>query len=130
MSALTKTFSTPGTFAARHAAERFLESAGFSVGISQGPSPRGILFGEYAIMKWRNLNEHERNALHGQMIGDGRGGPVTVEIFERAPVEAKRRFQDAVDADELPPCKNEGLAIVGANNECLRCGAEQGEVCR
>jgi hypothetical protein len=32
--------------------------------------------------------------------------------------------------DAPPPCKNEGHAVVGTNGECLRCGADQGEVCR
>jgi hypothetical protein len=92
MADLIKTFSETGTWVAKNAAEEFLQLAGFSVGANQAHSPRGILFGDYAIMKWRNLRRRDIAALHGVMTGDGREGPLVVRIFERAPQEAKRAF--------------------------------------
>lgn len=92
MANLTKTFSQAGDFEAMNAAEDFLRSAGFSVGTSQRGSPRGIMFGDCDIEKWRNLRQFEIGQLHGRMTGDGRNGPLTVTIFETAPIEAKRAF--------------------------------------
>lgn len=105
MADLVKTFSDQGIWAAKDHAERFLKAAGFSVGINQAHSPRGILFGrDVIIMKWRNLRRHEIEALHGELTGDGREGPITVRIFERAPQEAKRAFHKiALDEYALFP---------------------------
>lgn len=87
--AIRLTFTDTGDFVAARRAERFLEEAGFSVGHGQRGAPCGILFGLYDIQKWRNLNERERAALHGIMTGDGRNGPIFVEIFDSAPDAAK-----------------------------------------
>jgi hypothetical protein len=84
-------FDEVGDFAAVDAAERALSLAGFSVGRSQRGAPRGILFGDYDIQKWRNLRTGEREALHGQMLG-GRNGPVTVTLFADAPQAARDAF--------------------------------------
>lgn len=80
---------TDGDFAAVNSAERFLSDAGFSIGSEQRGSPRGILFGEFDIQKWHNLDEGHREALHGTMTGNMREGPVTITIFSSAPDEAK-----------------------------------------
>lgn len=64
-----------------HAAEKWCADNGYSVGRMQGPSPRGLLRGNYDIQKWRNLRSDERAALHGVMVGSMRTGPVTVRIF-------------------------------------------------
>jgi hypothetical protein len=81
MAVMIKTFDQQGDFAANYAAEQWLREAGYSVGIMERGSPRGILRGNYLIMKWRNLSPQDRKALDGQMTGDMRNGPVTVEIF-------------------------------------------------
>lgn len=75
-----KTFenSAPDDFSACNAAEDWLRVRGYSLGSMQGPSPRGILFGDYAIAKWRNLNAQERKELDGMMTGSMRNGPVSV----------------------------------------------------
>jgi hypothetical protein len=83
------TFCDAGDFAAERRAVALLENHGFSVGRMQHREPRGILFGNFDIQKWRNLSAAERAALHGVMTGDMRNGPVIVEIFESAPHEAK-----------------------------------------
>jgi hypothetical protein len=80
---MTKTFDQVGDFKAVHAAEEWCEKQGISVGSMQGPSPRGLMYGNYAIAKWRNLNDKEREELHGTMTGDMRNGPVTVQIREQ-----------------------------------------------
>jgi hypothetical protein len=87
--ALRLTFTDPFDFTAAHRAVALLENAGFSVGRMQAGAPRGILFGNYDIQKWKNLSADHRQALHGVMTGDMRNGPVTVEIFDSAPDEAK-----------------------------------------
>lgn len=92
MANLVKTFSQKGDFEAMSAAENFLKVAGFSIGSSERGSPRGIMFGDYDISKWRHLSQSEIDDLHGRMTGDGRNGPLTVTIFEFAPQEAKRAF--------------------------------------
>lgn len=85
-----RTFSDEGTFAAKNAAEAWCAENGISVGESQGPAPRGLLVGEFDIAKWRNLNLEDRAALHGVMTGDGRNGPVHVELFANCPLQMPR----------------------------------------
>lgn len=68
------------TFDAARAAENWCSARGISVGQMQGLSPRGLLFGDYLISKWRGMNKAEISALHGVMDGDMRNGPVTVTI--------------------------------------------------
>jgi hypothetical protein len=87
--AIKLTFYDPGDFVAESRAVAALEDCGFSVGHMQAHAPRGIPFGCYDIQKWKNLNAEHRRALHGLMNGDYRNGPVTVEIFDSAPDEAK-----------------------------------------
>jgi hypothetical protein len=87
-------------FSASRAAERFLKRAGFSVGREQRGAPRGILFGDYNIQKWRNLTEANRDALHGIMTGDMRSGPVSIIIFSIAPEQAKIALASAFDIHE------------------------------
>lgn len=89
---LVKTFSDTGDFAAATAAVDFLRAAGFSVGSTQAGAPRGIMFGDYSIAKWRNLNRRDAGLLDGIAFGDMRNGPVTVRIFARADQEAKTAF--------------------------------------
>jgi hypothetical protein len=86
---LSMVFADEGDFAACNAAEVYLEARGFSVGIMQGAAPRGILFGEYLISKWRNMNSREIGALHGIMTGPMRNGPVKITIYNSAPDGAK-----------------------------------------
>ncbi|KAB2781244.1 hypothetical protein [Brucella anthropi] len=85
-----------GDFAAVRRAEQLLEEHGFSVGHMQRGSSRGILFGEYDIQKWRNLNEAERAALHGVMDGD-RSSHAQIEIWDAAPIEAVAALADALE---------------------------------
>lgn len=79
----TKSFTNdePDNFSACHTAEDWLKKRGFSLGYMQGPSPRGILFGDYEIAKWRNLNGKEKKELDGQMTGSMRNGPVMIELW-------------------------------------------------
>jgi hypothetical protein len=85
-------FDKPGDFAACREAEAWLAARGFSVGRKQRGDPRGILFGNYDIQKWRNLNTTEMSALHGLMTGNMRNGPVMVRLLPKAPDEAKEAF--------------------------------------
>lgn len=59
-----------GDFAAVRRAEQLLDQHGFSVGVTQRGSSRGIMFGDFIIQKWRNLNVSERAALHGILVWD------------------------------------------------------------
>jgi hypothetical protein len=78
----TRTFHSIGyDFSAMTAAENWCKENGISVGRMQGPSPRGLLRGDFDIAKWRNLSKREKAELHGQMTGNMRNGPVTVEMF-------------------------------------------------
>jgi hypothetical protein len=78
---MIKTFDQKGDFAACYAAESWLHESGYSAGSMQRGAPRGIMRGDVLIAKWRNLSPQDRAALDGQMTGDMRNGPVTVEIF-------------------------------------------------
>ena len=83
MPEITKTFteiSPHDDFAAVNAAEKWLRENGYSVGVMQAHSPRGIIKGDVIIAKWRNLSSKDRAELDGEMIG-GRGGPVTIKIW-------------------------------------------------
>ena len=76
-----KTFDQQGDFAALYAASNWLRANGYSCGSWQRGSPCGIMRGlEWSISKWRGMNARERDALHGQMSGDGRNGPITIRI--------------------------------------------------
>lgn len=79
--ALTRTFASPRDFGAVREAERFLADRGFSYGRLERGAPRGILLGDFDIQKWRNLSAKDRFALHGEMTGDFRRGPVRVVIY-------------------------------------------------
>lgn len=77
-------FKDVGDFAAAHAAEDWCAKYGLSVGSMERGSPRGILFGDYAIAKWHNLRQADKDSLHGTMTGDMRHGPVLVVVDEHA----------------------------------------------
>lgn len=85
-----------GDFAAVRRAEQLLQAHGFSVGVTQRGSSRGIMFGDYIIQKWRNLNVAERAALHGILDGD-RSSHAQIEIWDPAPLEAVRALADALE---------------------------------
>ena len=85
-----------GDFAAVRRAEQLLQAHGFSVGVTQRGSSRGIMFGDYIIQKWRNLNVAERAALHGILDGD-RSSDAVIEIWDPAPLEAVRALADALE---------------------------------
>ncbi|MFD1197400.1 hypothetical protein ACFQ3K_03530 [Brucella gallinifaecis] len=86
----------PGDFAAIRRAESLLQAHGFSVGTCQRGSPRGILFGDYCIEKWRNLNETDRASLHGILDGD-RASDAQIEIWDPAPLEAVAALANALE---------------------------------
>jgi hypothetical protein len=77
-------FESERDFGAMREAERFLEEQGFSYGLNERGSPRGIQFGLCDIAKWRDLTAEERAELDGRMTGDMRSGPVTVVISRAA----------------------------------------------
>jgi len=94
-------------------AERFLESAGFSIGRLQRDAPRGLMFGAWDIQKWRNLNDTRRAALHGTAAVTTTGAwatsPVSVFIRSSAPPEAHEALylaNDALNHARLASCQS------------------------
>lgn len=88
-----RVFEGAADFQALRAAEAFLKSIGASYGSNERGAPTGILFGSYAISKWRNMTLAERGALHGIIdAGDHRSGPVRVRFYDIAPAEALARL--------------------------------------
>jgi hypothetical protein len=83
-------FNQRGDFAATNEAEHLLEAAGFAIGPSQRGAPRAVMFGNYTVAKWKNLNHDERRETHGTLTGDGREGPVTFRLLPAAPDDAVR----------------------------------------
>lgn len=77
-------FTQQGTFQALNAARAWCRENGVSYGSSCAMRPTGLLFGEYAISKWRNLSKQERDDLHGTMSGEFREGPVVIELKDSA----------------------------------------------
>lgn len=80
---LTMTFENSKTFQACRDAEEWCAALGLSVGRMQAHAPRGLLWGDFDIAKWRNLNAKERAALDGRMTGDFRNGPVFVQARQK-----------------------------------------------
>ncbi len=76
----TRVFQQTGDFVAMHLAEDWCKDQGISVGSGERGRPRGLLRGDFTIAKWRNLNENERAALDGEMTGDMRNGPITIQM--------------------------------------------------
>ena len=74
-------FEQWGDFAANDAAERWLSERGYSVGRMQRGAPRGVLYGDHDIQKWRNLSKPDRLALDGHLIGNFRDGPIVLRIW-------------------------------------------------
>lgn len=69
-------------------AEAALAAAGFSLGRLQRDDPRGVIHGDYDIMKWRNLRPSDRAALHGIFQRHGHDGLVTVTLRGSCPPDA------------------------------------------
>ena len=83
-------------------AEQALKQAGFSVGTTQRDEPRGILLGEYTIMKWRNLSGDDRSKLHATLerVFRGPDSPVFIRINPKAPLAVKNRLLSLKDGDQ------------------------------
>lgn len=76
------TFNETGDWAALRAAENWCKENNVSIGTMQAGSPRGLMRGDYQIAKWRNLDNSDKKSLDGQMTGDMRHGPITIEMRE------------------------------------------------
>lgn len=80
-----------GDFSAWTKCEEFLKKFGFSIGSMERGEPRGVMFGDIDISKWRGLSTAERGQLHGTAVGR-RDTDVTLTIV------AKTCPKDAFDA--------------------------------
>lgn len=80
MAAFEKVFNQEGTFQAWYAASDWLKESGYSFGSMCGSFPIGVMRGDYAIAKWKNLTPRERNQLDGTVTGNFHEGPVTVRL--------------------------------------------------
>lgn len=49
----------------------WLEANGYSYGEMQRDAPIGVLKGDYAIAKWRNMSALEKRGLHGTVTWGG-----------------------------------------------------------
>lgn len=77
-------FDADGDFRAVGEAERWLEEQGISYGSMQRGAPIGLMRGDVAIAKWRNLSREERDALDGTMESVSfRHGPVFVRLRDK-----------------------------------------------
>lgn len=81
-------FNNAGQFAALREATALLVKAGFSVGPTQRGAPAAVMFGDYLIAKWKNLNGLQRRETHATLTGDNRNGPLTIRLLPAAPPEA------------------------------------------
>jgi hypothetical protein len=82
------------TFATEVEALAWLKARGFSVGRMQAGSPRGILFGDFDIQKWRNLRPADRAELHGLMISGRHAVRASVALYPGAPTDVRQAFID------------------------------------
>lgn len=76
------------TFETEENAQQALSAAGFSLGKLQADAPRGVMYGNYDIQKWRNLNAMHRAGLHGFYQRQHRKGPARVVLTKGCPQEA------------------------------------------
>ncbi len=98
------TLTGEDSFTVTQRVDAALRECGFSVGRMQAHSPRGILFGDFDIQKWRNLDIADREALHGQVthlayFGTEQqlyGYGAEIVLFDRAPFEAARDLSAAL----------------------------------
>jgi len=74
------TFTGEKRFEALRAAEFWCAELGVSVGSMQEDAPRGLMWGEVAIPKWRSLTVQLELGLDGRMTGNMQYGPIEVEI--------------------------------------------------
>jgi len=79
---IIKTFDGTADFEACRAAEQWCRDNGISFGPMQGPEPRGLMYGDVIIFKWRTLPVETIARLDGTMTGDMRHGPITIKIRE------------------------------------------------
>lgn len=77
---MQKIFEGKEDFEACSKATNWCLEQGISVGSMQGNSPRGLMYGEIYIAKWRNLSQGDIANMDGTMTGDFRSGPITVDI--------------------------------------------------
>ena len=78
------------TFPSDDEAVRALEAAGFSVGRLQASSPRGVMFGDFDIQKWRNLSPVDKERLDGHLCRHGPPrSPASVTIHSADHIPAK-----------------------------------------
>lgn len=89
-------FTAMGEWEAGDQAEAFLKQLGFSLGSDQRGAPTAVMFGDYAVSKWKNLNQDERRETHATLTGDRRYGPVTFRFLPAAPDEAVKAVEAAL----------------------------------
>jgi hypothetical protein len=99
---LRRTFETKGDFEAFNQANAFLRAHGFSHGPGSIELPQGVMFGAYFIAKWPSITAADRDALDGLMSGDGRNGPITVEIYSTAPPDALAAIINVKKGNKMP----------------------------
>lgn len=81
---IIQTFTGSSDFEANSAAEKWCREQGISYGSMQRDAPRGLMWGDYDIPKWRNLDAEDVAGLDGRMTSaDFRAGPITVSIREK-----------------------------------------------
>lgn len=79
-------------------AEKLLADHGFSFGRMQAYEPRGILFGDFDIQKWRNLSRGDREQLDGLLSGrHAHHDNISIEILNSAPLQAVQKLADTFD---------------------------------
>lgn len=125
-------FDNPGTFQAKYAAEDFARSCGFSVGSGQAHAPTGLMYGDYLVAKWKNMSAAQRRALHATITGDGREGPVTLNIHTPCPAEGAQRLRAADAArraggDSIDALLSQAKARVAAMSPEARAAMHQAQ---
>lgn len=78
-------------------AQQALADAGFSLGSLQRSDPRGIMYGDFNVQKWRNLSKRDVDNLHGvYQRSQGPGSPVRITLKSGgAPGDAIRKLETA-----------------------------------
>lgn len=78
----TLTFKNNGEeWSAKDAADRHIESLGYSIGSMERHHPIGLMKGDYLISKWTRMTPEEHSQLDGTMeSSDWRNGSVTVNL--------------------------------------------------
>lgn len=84
-------------FSSEETALAALRKNGFSLGAAHREEPRAIIYGTFAVARWRDLNRKDRVKCSGRYMVSSKDGPVRLDLFEACPPAAAQALIRASD---------------------------------